>query len=156
MFFEAQEISIKDQLINYINDANIDIEILPENEKDFTRQLVKPCLSVCYSNSDFDPSLTNNKIGQFETESFDVVIRATKLRGQYGAYDCARLISGALVGFKPTNCERMQAVKFRFDDYSAEHKWRFVFTFSARTLAVQDYTDPAFVPANTVTFNPPL
>lgn len=156
MFFEAQETSIKNQLIAYINNAAYDVEILPETEKDFIRQLEKPCLSVCYSSSDFDPSETNNKIGQFETENFDVVIRAKKLRGQFGIYDCAKLIAGALIGFKPTNCERMQAVKFRFDDYSNEYKWRFVFSFSARMLTVQDYTDPTPVPVNSITFNPPF
>ncbi len=143
MFIEKLEIDTVKRLKDKVGNG-IDVEVMPETEAAFTRPFSTGRLSVCYKQSDFDKPRSTAEISQDEEQTIEVIIQARTLRKTHGIYDLAERTRKALVGFIPTNCRRMYAVSFKFENRE-NNLWVYVYTFATKSTIVEvevPYTEP--------------
>lgn len=132
MFFETQEDSIVAQLIASYP-SGIDIIAIPEKISEVKSPFSKPRITVAFTESDFMKAKSTYEISQIETQYYDIELEARNLRGTGGIYDIAQKVQYSLLGFMPTNCEKMWAVKLERHGYR-EGIWTYVLRMATQTI----------------------
>lgn len=138
--FEQAENEIVTQLQTKLGNV-VEVIALPENDADYKRSLTKPKITVAYSESSFDPSTSTAQVSQKEKPSFLCNIRYQKLRGAGGLYETIQKVKEALVGFKPSNGDRLQLNKVEFDDRDEYQNFSYNITFTTQKMNVQVLQD---------------
>jgi hypothetical protein len=139
MLFETLEDNIIARLNSKIASGTVEIEVMPDVEKDFVRPTTKGRITVCYKESDYNPLLSTGPVIQKETQQIELYLQATKRRGLYGIYDLFNKSRLALVGFTPDNCDtKIQGVKFDFW-LRENNMWIYRFLISTTSRLVEDY-----------------
>jgi len=155
MFFEVQEIDIVTKLTADIS-AAADVQLLPETQADFVKPFSKSRVLVCYKQSEFADTQDSGFVAQQETEQFELIIQARKLRGSGGIYAIAEAVRKSLVGFSPTSGDKIYLVKFVFTDRT-DAEWSYTMTVAFKSLIIEDYsenTTPVLLtPSSTYTDN---
>lgn len=156
MNIENREAQIAQQVFNSINDNNVHVvvDVLPEKEGDFTRTSpVKAAISVCYYGADYEHPATTSEISQGEDESYDVIVRSMKLRGQWGVYDLLQKVTVALLGKKLVGTDRIYLKKVGVEERIPDKEWIYRMRFAFRSFVVQA-DDTVLGPTITsITFN---
>lgn len=152
MNIEAAENSILTKLSTDLG-STFETELLPEKQADFEQPFEKTKVSICYAMSAYDKPKSAGLTVQQEDASFQLVIAGRKLRGSGGIYDAFRLVTNSLLGFMPTNCRRIFAVKFEFEKRE-NGVFSYIYTVSCGSELVMDYTESG-PNLNDMTFTPP-
>lgn len=127
---------------------------LPDSQNDYDVAVKKPIAYVIYAGSQAIPSMTANVIAQKRNLHFNIEFHSRKLYGNQGLFLVRDVLEQSLIGFKPTNCQRMYLLK---DDISKtdEGIWVHVFQLECETMLVQkEDSDPVIVPSFNGLINP--
>lgn len=109
---------------------------VPDNEKaasDFYNQITKALVSVEYIDSNYDPDGGNDAANIVERAKFKLTFAGRKRRGSGGVYTLMELTKKYLIGFKPSNADRLTAVRFE-RHITEENGIQFSLDFECRTL----------------------
>lgn len=145
MNYEILEQQISDRLQPFAL-AGVNVRVVPELESERIRPVpTKAQFTVIYSGSEYGNVNSTAQISQNEDLYFTVLIESTFLRGAMGVYNLLNTLRKALVGFKPTGCKRIQAVKHHTIGSPGAEKidnmWQYQAVFKTDTLLVEDYTE---------------
>lgn len=154
MNIQLAEESIEAKLVADLDASKFTIDLLPESDEDYTPAKDKTYLSVCYRTSDFNKPKSTGLTVQEEAAVFEIIIRSKKLRGAGGLWDAYRVASNSLIGFCPTNCRRISAVKFEFEKREGG-VFSYVYSLTCGSELVQDFTEPITQTIVQVTHNSP-
>jgi hypothetical protein len=143
--FGQIEQELCDRIASYTK-RKFEVVPIPEVEADFNRPVETSRITVAYKSSDFNQgggrggssevkSITN--LIQTEMLTFQVTIQARKLRTADGIYKGIALVRKALVGFKPSDCDKLKIAFVAHVKYE-ESLWNFIIEFSTTTFSVED------------------
>jgi hypothetical protein len=141
--YEQVELEIYTRLLPF-QGANIEVAKLPESEADFKRPYTKAKFTVCYKGSKWKDPRSTSHITQEEELLFEIAIQSRTLRGNRGIYTLKRLLTQALVGFQPTDCERMYAKESGMTGVETtltDGVYTYSAVFACTTLSVEDFEE---------------
>ncbi len=150
MFFEQLEKDIVTQLKFKLGNT-IEVEVEPENEEKNKTPFAKPRVTTLFDNSSFEKPNSTGYISQHETATLAIYIRCRALRGPLGIYTLAENVRRAIVGFAPTNWDKIWLLKFSFVKRE-ENLWHYAVMISTKSQIVEDQpleTGPALVSSTT-------
>ncbi|MBV7529032.1 Gp37 family protein [Chitinophaga sp. sic0106] len=110
---------------------------LPEKEADFDRGVSVPNVYVIYSGSQADKSSSTNTIAQNRRLQFNVEVNARKLYGTTGLFVVRDIVEQALIGFLPTNCQRLYLIRDDISQTDDRDIWIHVFQMECVTMLIQ-------------------
>lgn len=142
MNYEQAEDDIYNRLLPF-EGADIEVAKLPESQADFKRPYVKAKFTIGYKGSKWKDPRSTSHISQEEEVIFEIAIQSRTLRGAKGVYTLKRLLTQALVGFQPTDCDRMYAKESGMtgDATLADGVWSYSALFACTTLSVEDFEE---------------
>jgi len=115
-----------------------------ENER-LKPEPTKAQFTVMYAGSEYENVNSTAQVSQMESVFIAVLIECNLLRGANGVYGLLAVLKQALLGFRPTNCHRMQAVKHHLlgspEAVKKDNVWQFQAVFKTTSLAVENYTE---------------
>jgi hypothetical protein len=125
---------------------------LPEVQADYEKPFLNGRITVAYHSSEFDKPQSTEQISQWEEIRVIVGIEARSLRGTgKGIYDMMALVRKYLIGFIPTDCERMWAKEAGLKKAEYENNvWTYYAIFCTKALAVEDYTETLIADESTL------
>lgn len=96
-------------------------------------------VSVEYLESTYDPDTGNDIARIVERARFRTVFESRKRRGAGGVYTLLELTKLYLIGFKPSNADRLTVTRFGLLEVS-ENAFQMFLEFECRTLNIQSET----------------
>lgn len=141
--YEAAEDDIYNRL-KVFESVNVEVEKLPENHKNFKRPYEKAKITVGYKGSKWEKTKSTQQIAQDEKLTFELALQSKVLRGPRGLYNLKRLVTVALVGFAPTDCDRMTADESGMTGVTetlVDGVWTYTMLFCTTTLTVEDFEE---------------
>lgn len=137
MNIEVFEKDITDKLKADLTVDNADIDVVPEKESTFDMPVGKAKLEVFYHDSEWKATEDVATVSQEEKARFGVILYSRNLRGDWGIYDLAKRLKKSLVGYKPTDCNKIRVEKLEY--VSRENNlWKYLLIGYAETLLVED------------------
>lgn len=132
--------------------ADLEVEALPEKLSDFNRPFEKGKITVGYKGSKWDKPRSTAQITQQEELSFEISMQSRTLRGPKGIYAIKYLITKALLGFQPTDCERMYAHESGMTGTATQNDgvWTYSAIFCCTALVVEDFEEDLSVILNRI------
>ena len=143
--------SIVDKLADGFTNANAMFlsRNMPESGAQYELGLTKPIAYVHYNGSQSLPSISTNIVAQPRKMKFSVECHSRLLYdvpGSLGLHTVRNLVEQVLLGFKPTNCQRLYLLQ---DDAAKTEDgiWVHVYQFECETMLIQvDAPDSIVVP----------
>lgn len=118
---------------------------LPESDAEYTKAVAAPICFVAYTGSTSPGVRNTNPTSQDRKLQFSVQCIGRILYGGTGLYVARHYVEMALIGFKPTNADRMYLVKDELTR-GQDTLWIHEFQLECMTLLLQnDLTDPVVV-----------
>lgn len=117
---------------------------LPEAQNQYQIGVPNEVVYVIYHGSTASPSISTNTIAQPRKISFSVDIYSRSLYDQNGLSNIRDIVEQALIGFKPTNCQRLYLIKDEFT-ITDDKIWAHVIQFECETLVVQKEENEAII-----------
>ena len=116
---------------------------LPEVQADYEKPFLNGRITVAYHSSEFDKPQSTEQVSQWEQINFIIAVESTKLRVEgRGIYDLMATIRRYLIGFQPSNCDRMWAKEAGLKKAEYDNNlWTYYAIYCTKTLAVEDYTE---------------
>lgn len=145
MNYELVEQQIADRLTTKLG-INFEVAVLPETEEEYKVAFGKSRATVSYKASDFATEDRASKaasrgLGAFVTQEehviFEITLQSKKLRGAVGLYAMLEKVKRALVGYTPTDCQKMQILKFGFIE-RIENIFTYHMLMSTTTTVVEE------------------
>lgn len=143
MNYEQAEEDIYQRLQPFTG-ANIEVVKLPEAQADFKRPFEKAKFTVGYKGSKWKDPQSTGHISQVEELLFEIALQSRTLRGPRGLYTLKSLVTQALVGFAPTDCDKIYAKESGMTgvaDTQVDGVWTYVAIFACTTLSVEDFEE---------------
>lgn len=144
MLFELLESDIKTKLHADLGNG-VDVIVMPENQAEFAIPFVKNKVSVCYKNSNYDPSISTYIITQPETQQLELVIQSRTRRGITGIYKLYEDVKNSIVGYSPTNCGKIYLKSFTPENFEL-NVWTFTLTIECKTQIVENINEETGTP----------
>lgn len=146
MNYGSLETEIAQRVQTLLTGTEYEVEVMPDNDDRFTRSVTKGRVSVWVPEVKTSEPSSTSMIRQLETIQVQLHIKAKNLRSTvqpltFGVYEVADSITRILVGWMPTDCNRMYKVGLRFQSRENE-TWEYILTLATTTLLVEDYTEP--------------
>lgn len=145
MNYEQLEIEIANRLAPF---ATVGVNVIRTPEVQIEQKRPEPGkaqFTVMYAGSEYGNVQSTAQISQEESVFIAVLIESNVLRGVKGIYSLLSVIKSALVGFKPTGCHRLQAVKHHMigspEVILKDGIWQFQAVFKTTTLTVENFTE---------------
>lgn len=113
MFFEQLEIDIVNRL-KYSLGSSVEVELEPENEASNKEPFAKPRVTTFFDKSTFEKQNSTMFVSQHETAQLAIYIRSRTLRGAKGIYTTAENVRRSIVGYAPSNWDKIWLVQFAF------------------------------------------
>ncbi|MCM5528963.1 Gp37 family protein [Parasegetibacter sp. NRK P23] len=121
---------------------------LPDSPGEVLRGVANPVVYVAYTGSISEPPLTTNTIAQRRKVTFAVECIARTLYGENGMNAVRDIVEQSIVGFKPSNCQRLYLKKDNVTQSENGEAWVHVYEFECDTILVQkEESDPIIVPS---------
>lgn len=153
---ETQESDIITKLAAYLG-STVDVKLLPEKQADYSDVLLKPIVYVCYHETNYQERKSTSTVVQNTTETFNIIVRAKKLRGTIGVWDLKQKIQEALMGFSPASCGGIYLKVFTPEEYDTDrNEWSFKLQANCDSMVVAIDSDPTGVPITAITVTPVL
>lgn len=139
-YIEQTESEIVVQL-KQIESQYIKVHAAPESDEQRPEQSgVYSNLFVMYTGSRYSEPRSTNEVSQDEFFQFGVVIESPLLRDDHGIYSLKKKVSDALLGFIPSNSNRLTLVSSGYNAEKMEQNagvFTFNMIFETRAMAVQ-------------------
>lgn len=152
MNYGAAEQELVNRINAFISDegktAYYEAALMPETEHQFAEfysNWTKARAAVQYVDSEYDSGRSTGIMVQEEKARFRLTYETRKLRGDGGLYNLMELTKLALIGYKPTDGDRMTVYKYGMLEFE-QGAWQPYLEFECNVLNVQledDNTDPA-------------
>jgi hypothetical protein len=143
MDYQQAEQDIIDRLIPF-KTAGIDIQPLPENQAAFKQPFEKAKITVAYKGSKWKYPASTSEMSQDEEVMFEFSIQSRTLRGNIGIYFVKALTIKALVGFAPTDCDKMYCKESGMTQASValdDGVWTYTLIMCCRNVSVEDFEE---------------
>lgn len=138
-------LDIKERL-QPLETAGVEVEVLPDVQAEFERNVPnKGRLSVLFFEAKPNPTKSVGRFAQHVDLTFHLMIQATKVEGAFGISDLQDRARKLLVGFDPTDCDRIQHGGLMFSRY-LKSVWEYAFILNTHTMIVEDYTESPDAP----------
>lgn len=126
--------------------AGVNVIKMPEIEPERSLPLAGDAqFTVMYAGSEYQEVQSTAQVSQMETVFIAVLVEGTLLRGPKGVYNLVSVLKKALVGFRPSNCHRLQVVKHHTlgspEAVRKDNRWQYQAVFKTTTLTVEAYTE---------------
>jgi len=149
MNYEVLESQIVGRL-SFMESANISVEKMPEIESERKKPLpTKAKITVIYAGSEYPPPNSTSQVRQEEKIFIQILIESTFLRGPQGVYNLISVLKEALIGYQPSFCTRIQAVKHHTigsdDADRINNMWSYNIIFQTTGIAVENYNEDTSV-----------
>lgn len=155
MDYEQAETDIIARITPFIN-AGIEVIPLPQNQADFKRPFEKAKITVAYKGSKWEKPQSTAEMSQDEDVMFEFSIQSKTLRGDRGIYIVKSLLIQALVGFAPTNCDKMYCKESGMTEAKTTFEdgvWTYTLIMCCRNVSVEDFTEDLSVILQRITNN---
>ena len=120
---------------------------LPDTSREYENGLVIPIAYVVYSGSTASGTVTSNTIAQPRKVRFSVECYGRTLYRANGLFVLRDVVEQSLVGFKPTNCQRLYLLSDEISQ-TDDKIWVHVYQFECETMLVQkDESEPIIIPS---------
>lgn len=151
MNYQQAEADIVTRLQPFSGD-DLEIVPLPENLKDFERPFTKGKITVCYKGSKWDKPHSTQQISQKEELTFEISMQSRFLRGSKGIYAIKYMVTKALLGFMPTDCDRMYAHESGMTGVATQNDgvWTYSYLLCCTSLVVEDFEEDLSVMLNRI------
>jgi len=139
--------SITTQLTGAFQGSTYTAQILPEADASYQRAVPDPISYVVYTGSDTTAIISTDPIVQHRRLKFNIECYGRLLYGDTGLFQLRSLVESALVGFRPSNCDRLYLVK---DEISRGEDgiWCHVYNLECMTVLTQDkFSEPIVIPS---------
>lgn len=143
MDYAQAERDILDRLAPY-KVAGIDLQVMPEAEADFKRPFKNGRIYCGYKGSKYKDPNSTAEMSQDEEVLFEFSFQSRTLRGDIGIYTLLALTVQALVGFKPTSCDKMYCKESGYTVLNSVHVdgvWTFTMVMACRSVSVEDFEE---------------
>jgi hypothetical protein len=113
--------------------------VIPETEQQYTEfysNFTKARVAVQYVDSQYDAGSSTGIALQEEKAKFRLTYEARKLRGEGGLYNLMEVTKLALVGYRPSNADRLTVAKYGLLEFE-QGAWQPYLEFECKTLNVQ-------------------
>lgn len=142
MFIEETETDLLARLqqleAQAISDANLEVELLPDNETAFRRPTTKGRISVVFFESKYGDSVSIDLVNQPVRNSFAVFVMAKSQRGNFGVHDLYKRACKALIGYSPVKHETRLSAEGKYELWMRESNlWVYRFQICADTMLRQ-------------------
>lgn len=128
--------------------ATVGVNVIKTPEVEIERKRPEPQkaqFTVMYAGSEYENVQSTAQVSQMESVFVAVLVESNLLRGQRGVYNLVKVLKEALIGFKPSNCHRLQAVKHHIlgspEAVLKDNIWQLQAVFKTTSLAVEAYTE---------------
>lgn len=122
-------------------DAGFDVVALPEVEAEYTQPIAKGKVTVAYKESSFPGGVKGtSEIVQEEQVTTELFLQCTKLRGSAGIYNLIKLVKARLVGFRPTDCNRLHLTKLGFIE-KIDNLWTYTLHLQCMSMVIEQPDD---------------
>ena len=148
MNFEPSQDSIVAQLNGRFQESGrpFSAQKIPDAENDYRKAATGVMAYVVNTDSNSPGVRNTNASTQDRFARFAVECFSRKLYGDDGLFAARHLVEKALVGFKPTSCDRLYFVRDAMDK-GTDGIWIYLINFECKTMIVQDdLSDPVIVP----------
>lgn len=147
MNYELLETEIVERLLPFAI-AGITVKALPETEAENSSSKnlpTKATFTVIYAGSEY-PSLNSTyQVSQTENVFVSILIESTFLRGSLGIYNLISVLKKALLGFKPTDCQKITVVKHHTigtpEAQKINNMWNYQVIFQTTSVCVEDFEE---------------
>lgn len=131
-----------------IDPAQVDLFALGENEEDFNNpEPGKTQVIILVNSGEYGNTFSTDTINQEVILLVQVSLRGRVLFGAGGIYDTEHKIRQAIVGFEPTNCEKLVAKNLQMHQAGIDGAdWSFSATYTTKSINQQQFIE---VPAGT-------
>lgn len=156
MNYEQAEEDIKARLLPFVNAGVIDTILIPETLADFKRPFENGKITICYKGSKWEDPRSTGHIVQDEEVIFQIEIQSRTLRGERGIYLMKKAINQAIIGFAPTDCDRIYAKESGLTSVGETLNagvWTYSFLVACKTVSVEDYEEDLTVLLKRITNN---
>lgn len=147
MNYGMAEQEIVDQITAHITELGktdlYEAMVIPETEQqymDFYSNFTKARVAVQYIDSQYNPGNSSGIGLQEERVRFRLTYEAKKLRGDGGIYNLIEITKQALIGFRPSDADRMTVSKYGLLEFE-QGAWQPYLEFECKTLNVQTWDD---------------
>lgn len=139
MNYQQAEIDIVAKLTGI---TNVEAKLMYDTPEEFFKPIGnKTILNVLIYGSDFGLPDSTDQIIQEGNVTFEVILRTNK-RHAVGL-DVMREIEKRLVGFRPTDCQKMVLKSFKINEVTQpQDPFEYSFFFTAKTQVVEFIPDP--------------
>lgn len=156
MNYELLETEITNRLAPFAM-VGLSVRKMPELESEKIKPLpTKAQFTVMYAGSEYEGANSTAQVSQMETAFISVLIESTFLRGPLGIYALLATLKTALIGFKPTGCHRIQAVKHQTlgtpEAVKNANMWEYQAVFKTTSLTVENFTEDITILLKKITF----
>jgi hypothetical protein len=156
MNYEQAEQDIADRLAPFVTAGVIDIVLLPQNVSDFKRPFTKGKITICYKGSKWQDPRSTAQISQEEEVMFQIEIQSRTLRGDHGIYLMKKALNQAIIGFAPTDCDRIYAKESGMTGVAEtlnDGVWTYSYVVACKSISVEDYEEDLSVLLKKITNN---
>lgn len=156
MNYEQAEQDILTRLTPFVTAGAIDMVLIPQNQADFKRPFQKGKITICYKGSKWGDPRSTAQISQEEEVMFQIEIQSRTLRGDRGIYLMKKALNQALIGFAPTDCDRMYAKESGMTSVAEtlnDGVWTYSLIVACKTISVEDYEEDLSVILRRITNN---
>jgi hypothetical protein len=140
MDYGALEIEIANRLQQKLQAQGFDAIPLPETQAEYSKPFTNGRATVAFTNAKLDDPQSTGEISQYLVVTFSLSLQSRFLRGDNGIHRLSQLVKQYLLGFRPTDCDRLYHVSHEFVRYE-DGVWEHVMDFEAKTLWVQGIDD---------------
>lgn len=145
MDYGSIEIEIAERLKTKLQPNGFDAMALPESQAEYSKPFTNGRATVAFTTAKADPPQSTGEISQHLVVTFSISLQGRFLRGDKGIHRLSRLVREYLLGFRPTDCDRLYHVSHEFVRYE-DQVWEHVMDFECRTLWAQVATDEEGTP----------
>lgn len=159
MILEDIESSIAAKLVTVLDGSKVDAIVLPDVEADAKKPVQKALVTVAINGLEAGEQRSIGSQVQYPKIRVELIIKARRLRGDWGVYDLERRCRRALMNFRPTggSTQGMKYLQFQLNAYS-EGIFSYSQFFEVTATAIEEfeeYTDDT-PRITTIEFDGPL
>ncbi len=143
MDYEQGERDILTRLAPY-KTAGIDLAIMPEAQDEFKRPFKHGRVWVGYKGSKWKDPNSTGEMSQDEEVLFEFSFQSRTLRGNIGIYTLLGMTIQALVGFRPSSCDKMYCKESGYTPLNSileDGVWTFTMVMGCRSVSVEDFEE---------------
>ena len=136
MDYGALEIEIAERLKQKLLPQGFDAIPLPETQAEYSKPFTNGRATVAFTGAKLDQPQSTDEVSQYLIVTFSLSLQSRFLRGEKGIHQLSQLVKQYLLGFRPTDCDRLYHVSHEFVRYE-DGVWEHVMDFETKTLWVQ-------------------